>query len=108
MTRVRRQRSRRSSRSSTPAASRRSRTSRLMVDVRTALTTGEYPAGSCATGQIGVRHTNMIGYVTIDVTNNCSQTLPTTSAYYTSELLFDNVLTGDYEYITPGLTGSNA
>src|SRR5438132_11165940 len=79
----------------------------LMADVRTALTTGAYPTGACTTGQIGGTHANMIGYVTLDVANNCSQTLPTTSTYYTNEILFDNALTGAYESITPGLTGTN-
>jgi hypothetical protein len=79
----------------------------LVADVRTALTTGAYPTGGCAAGTIGGTHANAIGYVTIDVANNCSQTLPTTSSYYTGEILFDNVLIGDYQQINPNATTGN-
>ncbi|HUP44994.1 MAG TPA: hypothetical protein VM779_05730 [Thermoanaerobaculia bacterium] len=38
-----------------------------------------------------------IGYVTIDVARVCSLRLPTEPAYFATDILFDNVLTGDYE-----------
>ncbi|HUP49877.1 MAG TPA: hypothetical protein VNA04_13910 [Thermoanaerobaculia bacterium] len=38
-----------------------------------------------------------VGYVTIDVANKCSLRLPTDPAYFATDILFDNVLTGDYE-----------
>jgi len=38
-----------------------------------------------------------IGYVTVDVANTCSTSLPIDPAYFFGEILYDNVLTGDYE-----------
>jgi hypothetical protein len=80
--------------------------------VRSALTTGFPPATSafyCFTTapprtplQIGNNHgTAAVGYLTIDVVNNCTTTLPTSNAYYSApgEILFDNVLIGDYQDI---------
>jgi len=77
----------------------------LVADVRSALTTGAYPTGGCA--RIGNTHANAIGYITVDVANNCSVTLPTTSTYYSGEILYDNVLTGDYQQINPNPTTGN-
>lgn len=53
--------------------------------VGTAAGTGTHPAGTA------------IGYVTVDVAATCSLRLPTDAAYFRSEILFDNVLTGDFE-----------
>ena len=36
------------------------------------------------------------GYVTIDVVSRCSSTSPANPEYFTNEILFDNVLTGDF------------
>lgn len=38
-----------------------------------------------------------VGYVTIDVANKCSLLLPTNVNYFRTDILFDNVLTGDFE-----------
>ena len=38
-----------------------------------------------------------VGYVTIDVADECTLALPTDPDYYAEDILFDNVLTGDYE-----------
>src|SRR5215212_2039415 len=70
----------------------------LTAAVQTALTTGLYnvagsnPAVGCGTTRIGGAHTNARGYVTVDVANNCSISLPTQPSYFTTEILFDNVL----------------
>jgi hypothetical protein len=84
--------------------------------VVSALTTGIYNAtgftagcGSTAVGSPASTHrstTTAVGYVTIDVTSRCSTTLPNDPTYFTSEILFDNVLTGDYETLDKS-TGSN-
>jgi hypothetical protein len=62
-----------------------------------AFTEGTVPAlgntPSC-TG-IGGRHANATGYVTIDVTSLCGTAIPSDPEYY-RELLYDNVLMGDY------------
>jgi hypothetical protein len=76
-----------------------------LTDLRTALTTGTISA--CGTTRIGGTHTSAVGYVTIDVSSTCSTTLPTTSGYYTGEILFDNVLIGDYQQINPNPTTGN-
>lgn len=79
----------------------------LLTDIRTALTAGT--TVGCGSTRVGQTHTNAIGYVTIDVGNNCSQSLPTSEGYYTGEMLFDNVLIGDYQRINPiSTTGNNA
>jgi hypothetical protein len=41
--------------------------------------------------------TTAIGYVTIDVASICSARLPIDPTYFQQEILFDNVLTGDYQ-----------
>ncbi|HEX7680414.1 MAG TPA: hypothetical protein VF713_19945, partial [Thermoanaerobaculia bacterium] len=80
--------------------------------VRTSLTTGVYNPGggvtACSTA--GGVHANAIGYATIDVVANCTNLLPTDPAYYTTDLLFDNVLIGDYEQLggAPAGTGPAA
>ena len=84
----------------------------LVTAVRNALTTGTgYSTGgvSCS-GAIGGNHgTRAIGYVTVDVAATCSTALPTNSAYYTgasAEILFDNVLIGDYQQLGPSPSGT--
>jgi len=76
----------------------------VMNEVRTALTTGRIPG--CGSSAVGLTHSNAIGFVTIDLVNACGTTFPTDPAYY-DELLFDNVLTGDYEWINPNPTTGN-
>jgi len=83
----------------------------LVAAVQTALTTGLYNiAGTsvgCGTTRIGGTHSNARGYVTIDVANNCSQNLPNNPTYIGTELLFDNVLIGDYQQVNGDTTVGN-
>ena len=74
------------------------------TDIRNALTIGRF--SFCGNAQIGHPHEIAIGYVTIDVVNTCSLTFPNEPAYY-SELLYDNVLTGDYQYVDPNAATGN-
>jgi hypothetical protein len=77
--------------------------------VMSALINGTYNApgfdGGCGATHVGTTEashrtkTTAVGYVTIDVTSRCSPTLPTDVSYYTNEILFDNVLAGDYQQI---------
>jgi len=76
-----------------------------LSDLRTALTTGLY--SGCGTTHVGGTHTNAIGYITMDVAATCSTSLPTTSSYFSTEILFDNVLIGDYQDINPNATTGN-
>jgi hypothetical protein len=73
-----------------------------MTRLRRAFTEGIVPAlarfPSCS--EIGAKHANAVGYVTIDVTSRCGATVPTDPDYY-QELLFDNVLMGDYQQFDP-------
>ncbi|MBV9070351.1 MAG: hypothetical protein JO231_16665, partial [Acidobacteria bacterium] len=82
----------------------------LVAAMRTALTTGNYnPGGSAACpNKVGGVHANAVGYITIDVVSNCSQQLPTDPLYYSSSILFDNVLIGDYQQLGPAPAGTTA
>jgi len=83
----------------------------LMVDLQQIFTTGipvdnaygcpPPPPGTGAADRLGGVHSNAIGYATIDVAATCSVSTPAQSAYYTGVLLYDNVLTGDYQQIVP-------
>ncbi len=82
----------------------------IATAVQTALINGTYvipgTTASCGTNQVGSAASaaagalhpanTAIGYVTIDVASNCSLRLPTDPAYFRNDILFDNVLTGDY------------
>jgi hypothetical protein len=58
-------------------------------------------AGRCA-AERGVDSNLARGYVTIDDVNVCNQLFPDEPAYYAGVIDFDNVLWGDYFYVTPG------
>lgn len=77
----------------------------ILADVRTGLTTGRVSA--CGSAQVGLVHANAIGYVTIDVAATCSVALPIEPTYYSGEILFDNVLIGDYQQINPNPATGN-
>lgn len=87
----------------------------VMKDVRAYLTNGRSNmyALSCQSApgveeHVGSDHGPNIaaGYVTIDVVATCAPTMPNSPRYFTSELLFDNVLTGDYVAIEPSGTAN--
>jgi hypothetical protein len=71
----------------------------LLADVRSALTTGRTSAcnGSASAPRIGTnKGTLAAGYATIDVAWRCSMSLPNRPEYFRDEILFDNVLIGDW------------
>jgi hypothetical protein len=78
----------------------------LQPDIRSSLTTG-VNSFCTAAQRVGGVHANAIGYVTIDVVANCTTNLPTSASYYTNEILFDNVLIGDYQQINPNPATGN-
>lgn len=87
---------------------------RMLADLRTVFTTGKGSRGwiTCksaagAEQYVGSTHPNASGYVTIDVVATCSSLNPSNAAYYRTDLLFDNVLTGDYEMIDPNVKMGN-
>jgi len=88
----------------------------LATDVRALLSTGRStgagiscPSGGGGEAQVGGNHggTTAIGYATIDVAATCSVALPIDPTYYTGEILFDNVLIGDYQDINQSTTAGN-
>jgi hypothetical protein len=68
----------------------------LLDELRRMFTTGATTSG-CT---IGGTHANAIGYATIDVVATCAARNPTSPGYF-SILLYDNVLTGDYQQLVP-------
>jgi hypothetical protein len=74
----------------------------LIHDAVMALTRG-LPAACSSTSPVGGTHANAVGYATIDLVANCGYAMPVDAAYYTQDLLFDNVLIGDYEQTWNGV-----
>ena len=88
----------------------------LATDVRALLTTGRStgagvscPTSSGAEARVGGDHGGVkaIGYATIDVAATCSVALPIDPGYFSSEILFDNVLIGDYQDVNQSTTAGN-
>jgi hypothetical protein len=77
----------------------------VIATVRNALTSGNSPD---LTSRVGGPHANAIGYATVDVVGSCSTRLPSDPLYYTTDLLFDNVLIGDYQQIGPHPSSGSA
>ncbi|MEA2342227.1 MAG: hypothetical protein QOF63_396, partial [Thermoanaerobaculia bacterium] len=78
----------------------------IMAEVRRALTVG-ISASSC-NHPVGSVHANAIGYATIDVVASCTSRSPADPLYYTNDILFDNVLIGDYQQVGPHPAGTTA
>ncbi len=76
--------------------------------LRGVFTTGSAPGLSCE--RVGGLHVHAIGYATIDVVASCTSRMPNDQAYYTADLLFDNVLIGDYQHLGahPGGTDTSS
>src|ERR1044072_7052195 len=65
-------------------------------------------AGIRDTGcRVGSAHPHATGYVTSHVVNSCDRTSPMEPGYWNNPILFDNVLTGDYERVNPDVTTGN-
>ncbi|MEA2240343.1 MAG: hypothetical protein QOC81_5067 [Thermoanaerobaculia bacterium] len=80
----------------------------LMSIVRSALREGNFSGLGTACSGVGNVHSNAIGYATIDVAANCTSRLPSEANYYTNDILFDNVLIGDYQHLGPHEAGQIA
>jgi hypothetical protein len=79
----------------------------LLRDLQLIFTTGKATgAGIPCTAQAGNAHANAIGYATIDVMSSCNTSLPNQGVYFT-QILFDNVLIGDYQDINPNPATGN-
>jgi hypothetical protein len=80
----------------------------LLTDLQAIFTTGVGTGvGIPCTTRVGGTHANAIGYVTIDVNANCNTSLPNTAAYFTTNILFDNVLIGDFQDVNPNPATGN-
>jgi hypothetical protein len=86
----------------------------LSSDVRSLLSTGRSTQTTIRCGgtagtdtKFGGEHGNKaIGYATVDVLATCSPAFPTDAAYW-SLLLYDNVLTGDYQIVDSNPVSGN-
>jgi len=78
----------------------------LLTCLQTSLTTGVYTCGCTSSQIVGGAHANAIGYITVDLTNRCHTDLPNQAAYF-PEILFDNVLIGDYQDVNPNPATGN-
>lgn len=69
--------------------------------MQSAFTEGAVPSIGTLPGcdEIGGVHDNAVGYATVDVAAGCFTGLPTDPDYFATEILFDNVLIGDYQQI---------
>jgi hypothetical protein len=73
----------------------------MFHDLRSGLSAGTI--SSCGTARVGSNHGPAIasGYATVDVVADCTNTMPTDARYFDDELLYDNVLLGDYQRLDP-------
>jgi hypothetical protein len=80
----------------------------ILAEIRSALTAGTWAYCPVAGRRIGSPHgANAVGYVTVDVAATCTLAFPTDPIYLRQEILFDNVLIGDYQRINPTATVGN-
>ena len=86
--------------------------SSINADVLSILTTGRTTlsairCGGQGDGPLGSNHgQKAVGYVTADVLATCSPLLPTDAQYW-GQLLYDNVITGDYQIINSNAASGN-
>jgi hypothetical protein len=82
----------------------------IIATVRNSLTIGVFNpgGGASACSTVGGVHSDAIGYATIDLVASCTDRSPLDPLYYTTDILFDNVLIGDYQQLgaRPSGTGS--
>ncbi|MGN6185384.1 MAG: hypothetical protein ACTHQM_17225 [Thermoanaerobaculia bacterium] len=69
--------------------------------MKQAFTTGKVDAlgSSPACNVVGGQHNNAVGYATVDVVRSCTVRHPAMAGYLTEDILWDNVLLGDYQQI---------
>jgi hypothetical protein len=74
-----------------------------LAPIVSALTTGLYSPAGCTSAATRIGNLqpdgHARGYVTVDVAESCGTDFPTDSLYYSTEILFDNVLIGDYQQV---------
>ncbi len=80
----------------------------ILAAVRWAFRIGVFNPGGGVTGcsTTGRVHFDAIGYATIDLVASCTDRTPLDPLYYTADLLFDNVLLGDYQQLGASPSGT--
>jgi hypothetical protein len=76
----------------------------LLVELQQIFTTGvpvTNALGCPPPTRLGGVHDNAIGYITIDVAATCAAKNASSKDFFSGVLLYDNVLTGDYQQIVP-------
>src|SRR6266545_1694308 len=82
----------------------------IVLDLQNVFTLGKSTGNICSSTSttIGGVHANAIGYITVDVVANCNTSLVALDpTYFTTSILFDNVLIGDYQDINPNPATGN-
>jgi hypothetical protein len=74
----------------------------MVATIQAAFTLGHIPLPNDGQCDVGNTHDNAVGYATMDVVAQCSNTIPTDDAYFNTDLRYDNVLMGDYQQVNPG------
>src|SRR5204863_83199 len=78
----------------------RSISAAMLAELQLLFTTGKgTSAGATCTANVGATHAPAIGYATIDVVADCAAKNAGSPDYFTTTLLYDNVLTGDYQQL---------
>jgi hypothetical protein len=77
----------------------------ITADVRNAFTLGTL--STCGTTAIGGKHERLIGYATVDLVASCQLGVIPGDAAMFETLLFDNVLTGDWQIVDPNPASGN-
>lgn len=82
----------------------------IVADLQSVFTTGKSTGSICTTSTtLGGAHPDAIGYLTVDVVANCNTSLVAGDPlYFTTDILYDNVLIGDYENVQPNPAVVNA
>jgi hypothetical protein len=85
-----------------PSECGRTNLSPLLPDLQSMFRLGKGTAGALGcTSQVGGVHYDAIGYATIDLVASCAAKNAASSDYFET-LLFDNILTGDYQQLWSG------
>jgi len=82
----------------------------IVADLQSVFTTGRSTGSLCSSTSVtvGGTHANAIGYVTVDVNANCNTSLVALDPnYFTANILYDNVLIGDFQDINPNPATGN-
>ncbi|MCM2315966.1 MAG: ice-binding family protein [Thermoanaerobaculia bacterium] len=83
----------------------------LLPAIQSALTGGPFSIGAINCPQVADESDGYIGYITIDTTHVCSQSLPTDPGYFgaAGEIRHENLLIGDYVRLNDaeGYSGGN-